>query len=109
MPTATRAELVLLLAKLSYRKGTFRLASGRESDFYVDVKQTVMRADGARALWASAPAWALPRRAATALAQRDNYGRTPLAAALRPPGPFSTATTAGQDACAAILLAHGAT
>ena len=47
--------------------------------------------------------------AATALAQRDNYGRTPLAAALRPPGPFSTATTAGQDACAAILRAHGAT
>lgn len=50
MSTATRAQLVQLLATLSYRKGTFRLASGRESDFYVDVKQTVMRADGARAI-----------------------------------------------------------
>lgn len=50
MPTADRAALVRLLATLSYRKGTFRLASGRESDFYVDVKQTVMRAEGARAI-----------------------------------------------------------
>lgn len=50
MPTATRVDLVKLLASLSYRKGTFRLASGRESDFYVDVKQTVMRAEGAKAI-----------------------------------------------------------
>jgi orotate phosphoribosyltransferase len=48
--STTRADLVKLLATLSYRKGTFRLASGRESDFYVDVKQTVMRAEGARAI-----------------------------------------------------------
>jgi orotate phosphoribosyltransferase len=40
-------DLATLLARYSYRAGTFRLASGRESDFYVDVKQTVMRADGA--------------------------------------------------------------
>jgi orotate phosphoribosyltransferase len=46
----TRPDLVRLLASLSYRKGTFRLASGRESDFYVDVKQTVMRAEGALAV-----------------------------------------------------------
>ena len=45
-----RPDLVELLARLSYRKGTFRLASGRESDFYVDVKQTVMRAEGSRAV-----------------------------------------------------------
>ena len=50
MPTADRAVLVKLLATLSYRKGTFRLASGRESDFYVDVKQTVFRAEGSRAV-----------------------------------------------------------
>jgi orotate phosphoribosyltransferase len=50
MSTADRATLVRLLATLSYRKGTFRLASGRESDFYVDVKQTVMRAEGALAI-----------------------------------------------------------
>lgn len=42
----TRKELVSLLARLSYRSGTFTLASGRESDFYVDVKQTVFTAGG---------------------------------------------------------------
>ena len=41
-------DLTQLLATLSYRRGTFRLASGRESDFYVDVKQTVMTSRGAR-------------------------------------------------------------
>lgn len=50
MSAIDRATLVRLLATLSYRKGTFRLASGRESDFYVDVKQTVFRAEGARAV-----------------------------------------------------------
>lgn len=46
---STKEDLVRLLARLSYKRGTFRLASGRESDFYVDVKQTVFRAEGARA------------------------------------------------------------
>lgn len=41
-------DLARLLAQHSYRAGTFRLASGRESDFYVDVKKTVFRADGAQ-------------------------------------------------------------
>src|SRR5512140_480427 len=50
MAAVDRKSLVKLLASLSYRKGTFRLASGRESDFYVDVKQTVFRAEGARAV-----------------------------------------------------------
>ena len=50
MSIVDRASLVNLLATLSYRKGTFRLASGRESDFYVDVKQTVFRAAGAHAI-----------------------------------------------------------
>lgn len=45
MSTA-RKDLASLLAKLSYRSGTFTLASGRESDFYVDVKQTVFTARG---------------------------------------------------------------
>lgn len=40
-------ELPLLLSQLSYRRGTFRLASGKTSDFYVDVKQTVYTAAGA--------------------------------------------------------------
>lgn len=39
--------LARLLATLSYKYGVFRLASGRESDFYVDVKQTVFNAEGA--------------------------------------------------------------
>jgi len=50
--TRTRVEdaevLARLLARLSYRHGRFRLASGKESEFYVDVKQTVMTAEGAR-------------------------------------------------------------
>lgn len=41
------ALLARILAQRSYRKGTFKLASGRTSDFYVDVKQTVMTSDGA--------------------------------------------------------------
>ena len=40
-------ELAQLLAELSYRRGSFKLASGKTSDFYVDVKQTVFRAAGA--------------------------------------------------------------
>jgi orotate phosphoribosyltransferase len=44
---STTEQLCALLARLSYRRGTFRLASGRESDFYVDVKQTVMSSHGA--------------------------------------------------------------
>ena len=42
-----RDSLAAILARLSYRHGTFRLASGKTSDFYVDVKQTVMSAEGA--------------------------------------------------------------
>ncbi|RMF19969.1 MAG: orotate phosphoribosyltransferase [Deltaproteobacteria bacterium] len=43
----SREALAALLARRSYRRGRFRLASGRESDFYVDVKQTVLTAEGA--------------------------------------------------------------
>jgi len=39
--------LSALLAERSYREGTFTLASGKHSDFYVDVKQTVFTARGA--------------------------------------------------------------
>jgi orotate phosphoribosyltransferase len=42
-----REALAALLARLSYKHGTFRLASGKTSDFYVDVKQTVLCAEGA--------------------------------------------------------------
>jgi orotate phosphoribosyltransferase len=42
-----RDALAAMIARLSYRQGTFRLASGKTSDFYVDVKQTVLSAEGA--------------------------------------------------------------
>ncbi len=40
-------ELARMLARLSYREGTFRLASGKASDFYIDVKKTIFTARGA--------------------------------------------------------------
>ncbi len=43
----TGETLAAMLARLSYRRGRFRLASGRTSDFYVDVKNTVFTAEGA--------------------------------------------------------------
>jgi len=36
-----------LIAKLSYREGTFTLTSGKKSDFYIDCKQTTLSAEGA--------------------------------------------------------------
>ncbi|MBU0731159.1 MAG: orotate phosphoribosyltransferase [Proteobacteria bacterium] len=42
-----RQRLKELLLEKSYRKGTFKLSSGRESDFYIDGKQTTLSAEGA--------------------------------------------------------------
>ncbi len=42
-----RERLVALLREKSYRKRRVVLASGRESDFYVDGKQTTLHAEGA--------------------------------------------------------------
>lgn len=44
--SALSVQLLQLLSRLSYRKGIFRLASGKTSDFYIDVKQTVYTAAG---------------------------------------------------------------
>ncbi|MBW2456982.1 MAG: orotate phosphoribosyltransferase [Deltaproteobacteria bacterium] len=41
-----RPELLGLLRELSYRRGTFTLASGRQSDFFIDCKKTVLTAAG---------------------------------------------------------------
>lgn len=38
--------LLTLLRQLSYREGIFTLASGKQSDFYIDVKQTALTAHG---------------------------------------------------------------
>ena len=46
--------------------------------------------------------------AAQALALQDSKGHTPLASLSHPPAPFYPATKAGQDACAAVMRAHGA-
>ncbi len=40
-------ELGMLLLQHSYKKGTFTLTSGRESDFYIDVKKTALLSAGA--------------------------------------------------------------
>ncbi len=41
-----RPELLELLRTLSYREGRVLLASGKESDFFIDCKQTVLTARG---------------------------------------------------------------
>ncbi|MBJ93318.1 MAG: orotate phosphoribosyltransferase [Rickettsiales bacterium] len=43
-----RERLIELLKELSYERRKVVLASGRESDFYVDGKQTTLHAEGAR-------------------------------------------------------------
>ena len=42
-----REQLKKILLEKSYRQGTFKLTSGKESDFYIDGKQTTLAADGA--------------------------------------------------------------
>ena len=43
-----RKELLTLLARNSFRLGTFKLSSGGTSDYYVDCRTTTLHADGAR-------------------------------------------------------------
>ena len=101
----------LMLASMNGRKDNVRalLARGARQELQCSDGRTALHKAawsghaGVVELLCAAPG------AATALAQRDKYGCTPLAAALSPPGPFSSATTAGQDACAAMLRAQGAT
>ena len=45
--TTEKARLIELLLDLSYQKRKVTLASGRESDFYIDGKQTTLHAEGA--------------------------------------------------------------
>lgn len=42
-----KKRLKELILEKSYRKGKFKLSSGKESDFYVDGKQTTLSAEGA--------------------------------------------------------------
>ena len=41
-----RRDLLDLLKSLAYRRGVFKLASGVESDFFIDCKQAVLTAQG---------------------------------------------------------------
>jgi len=42
-----RDQLKKIIIEKSYRKGTFKLTSGKTSDFYIDGKQTTLSAQGA--------------------------------------------------------------
>ncbi|MFU8818726.1 MAG: orotate phosphoribosyltransferase [Desulfurivibrio sp.] len=42
-----RQRLKQIIREKSYRQGTFKLSSGKESDFYIDGKQTTLSAEGA--------------------------------------------------------------
>jgi orotate phosphoribosyltransferase len=42
----TRARLIELLRQRSYERRTVTLASGRQSDFFIDCKQTMLSAEG---------------------------------------------------------------
>lgn len=44
---AHRERLLELLKKYSYQEGNFVLASGKTSDFYIDVRKTSLHAEGA--------------------------------------------------------------
>ena len=43
---ARRRELLELILAVSFRRGRVKLASGKESDFYLDLRQTLMRPRG---------------------------------------------------------------
>jgi orotate phosphoribosyltransferase len=48
MPTDERRELLSLILDVSFERRKVTLASGRESDFYLDLRQTLMRPAGVR-------------------------------------------------------------
>jgi orotate phosphoribosyltransferase len=45
-PQAQRRELLDLILEVSFRRGRVTLTSGKESDFYLDLRQTLMRPRG---------------------------------------------------------------
>ena len=46
VPAASRARLLALLTERSFKKQKVVLSSGKESDFYIDCKKTVLTAEG---------------------------------------------------------------
>ena len=49
---SARDELLALLRRDAYRQGRFTLASGRESDFFIDCKRVMLTAEGHRLIGA---------------------------------------------------------
>lgn len=48
MPTDPRSALLQLLARISFKLGSFKLSSGATSDYYIDCRTTTLHAEGAR-------------------------------------------------------------
>jgi orotate phosphoribosyltransferase len=48
MPNDSRADLLNLIATLSFKLGDFTLASGQKSDYYIDCRTTTLHAEGGR-------------------------------------------------------------
>jgi orotate phosphoribosyltransferase len=46
MTTNKKAELIQIIKKMSYEKREVTLASGKKSDFYIDMKHTLLNAKG---------------------------------------------------------------
>ena len=52
---AARRVLLELILAVSFRREKVTLASGRESDFYLDLRQTLMRPRGVALIDAASP------------------------------------------------------
>jgi orotate phosphoribosyltransferase len=48
MTTDPRSALLHLLARISFKLGTFKLSSGAASDYYIDCRTTTLHAEGGR-------------------------------------------------------------
>ncbi|MCS6901548.1 MAG: orotate phosphoribosyltransferase [Myxococcales bacterium] len=76
-----RTRLLDLLASLSYERRRVNLASGRESDFFIDCKQTVLTAEG-HALAGQLLLEILPRLGPCEAVAGVELGGCPLASAV---------------------------
>jgi orotate phosphoribosyltransferase len=79
---AERAQLARLLRKHSVRTGSFRLASGKTSDVYCDVKQTSLLGEGAWLLGLGLHQLALAADPAASAAGGLTLGADPLVTAI---------------------------
>lgn len=78
--TESKEKLIALIRKLSYREGRFVLASGKESTFYVDIKNVALHPEGARTI--GELAWQLLEAGRFGGVGGPTLGADPLATAL---------------------------